>query len=550
MAVVQLPEQDCSKVHTNGIKCAHFGSAQNRAGHRFFSYVPKPQVFESAQARFIETRVYFEEYSMSLRGERLMSFNLLSMSMHPGVKAPTDYTKSVEDAQADQIELAALIEDLSNPVAEGASTDVLPPADGSVPQTSLASIKPNSKGRLPPDGTIPNSTSGTSHRVSDNTEAQSTPNSASPSSEEETTTKRKRKATPASATLSRKQAPTAPAVLQHLRSPSALSGSFVPAQTLLIVPVSDQSLQTHPSSLQAASVSESRSILGGSLITGDTPCVRTEKVSLIRKHMHSIIPQSGGYALSATMQPSILQAMLPSQLSLLTPEKLEPNKMILFYEWYYHYLENFSSYGDRYHAYCALDMKNFRACFDGTESEIARAVLQIEAEFSFGAHSRLGDGFFLFGMRKLTLTRETLETTFVDTYLRGKILDRTPFIQRRVALSKKALQGTNETLTPLIQFYHAFKYTEDAIWLAVHELVITPPISDVALEFVCEKIQHFMQHSDPLSLRLLNFFRALSIRNIFPRNSLQTLQLNPYSKNSTDASFGEDLSAIDAYSDA
>ncbi|KAM9891591.1 hypothetical protein OXX79_010617 [Metschnikowia pulcherrima] len=152
-------------------------------------------------------------------------------------------------------------------------------------------------------------------------------------------------------------------------------------------------------------------------------------------------------------------------------------------------------------------------------------------------------------MRKLTLTRETLETTFVDTYLRGNILDRTPFIQRRVALSKKALQGTNETLTPLIQFY-LFKYTEDAIWLAVHELVITPPISDVALEFVCEKIQHFMQHSDPLSLRLLDFFRALSIRNIFPRNSLQTSQSNHYSKNSTDASFGEDLSAIDAYSDA
>ncbi|KAJ8143697.1 hypothetical protein OY671_003178 [Metschnikowia pulcherrima] len=494
--------------------------------------------------------------------------------MHPGVKAPTNYTKSVEDAQADQIELAALIEDLSNPLAEGASTDVLPPADGSVPQTSLASINPNSKGRLPPDGTIPNSTSGASHRVSDNTEAQSTPNSASPSSENETTTKRKRKATPASATSSRKQAPTAPAVSSHSRSPSASSGSFVPAPTSLLVPVSDQSSQTHPSSLQAASVSESRSpqvatlpndvsgplgdvscadscsILGGSLITGDTPCVRTEKVSSIRKHMHSIIPQSGGYALSATMQPSILQAMSPSQLSLLTPEKLEPNKMILFYEWYYHYLENFSSYGDRYHAYCALDMKNFRACFDGTESEIARAVSQIEAEFSFGAHSRLGDGFFLFGMRQLTLTRETLETTFVDTYLRGNILDRTPFIQRRVALSKKALQGTNETLTRLIQFYHAFKYTEDAIWLAVHELVITPPISDVALEFVCEKIQHFMQHSDPLSLRLLDFFRALSIRNIFPRNSLQTSQSNPYSKNSTDASFGEDLSAIDAYSDA
>ncbi|KAM9925010.1 hypothetical protein OXX59_004150 [Metschnikowia pulcherrima] len=493
--------------------------------------------------------------------------------MHPGVKAPTDYMKSVEDAQADQIELAALIEDWSNPLTEGASTDVLPPADGSVPQTSLASIKPNSKGRLPPDGTIPNSTSGTSHRVSDNTEAQSTPNSASPSSENETTTKRKRKATPASATSSRKQAPTAPAVSSHSRSPSASSGSFVPAPTSLLVPVY-QSSQTHPSSHQAASVSESRSpqvatlpgdvsgplgdvscadscsILGGSLITGDTPCVRTEKVSSIRKHMHSIIPQSGGYALSATMQPSILQAMSPSQLSLLTPEKLEPNKMILFYEWYYHYLENFSSYGDRYHAYCALDMKNFRACFDGTESEIARAVSQIEAEFSFGAHSRLGDGFFLFGMRKLTLTRETLETTFVDTYLRGKILDRTPFIQRRVALSKKALQGTNETLTPLIQFYHAFKYTEDAIWLAVHELVITPPISDVALEFVCEKIQHFMQHSDPLSLRLLEFFRALSIRNIFPRNSSQTSQSNPYSKNSTDASFGEDLSAIDAYSDA
>ncbi|KAM9902112.1 hypothetical protein OXX69_008457 [Metschnikowia pulcherrima] len=486
--------------------------------------------------------------------------------MHPGVKAPTEYTKSVEDAHADQIELAALIEDLSNPIAEGASTDVLPPADGSVPQTSLASIKPNSKGRLPPDGTIPNSTSGASHHVSDNTEAQSTPNSASPSSEEETTTKRKRKATPASATSSRKQAPTAPAVSSHSRSPSASSESFVPAQTSLPDPVS--------SSLQDASVSESRSpqvaalpgdvsgplgdvscadscsILGGSLITGDTPCVRREKVSSIRKHMHSIIPQSGGYALSATMQPSILQAMSPSQLSLLTPEKLEPNKMVLFYEWYYHYLENFSSYGDRYHAYCALDMKNFRACFDGTESEIARAVSQIEAEFSFGAHSRLGDGFFLFGMRKLTLTRETLETTFVDTYLRGNILDRTPFIQRRVALSKKALQGTNETLTPLIQFYHAFKYTEDAIWLAVHELVITPPISDVALEFVCEKIQHFMQHSDPLSLRLLEFFRALSIRNIFPRNSSQTSQSNPYSKNSIDASFGEDLSAIDAYSDA
>ncbi|KAM9891592.1 hypothetical protein OXX79_010618 [Metschnikowia pulcherrima] len=280
--------------------------------------------------------------------------------MHPGVKAPTDYTKSVEDAQADQIELAALIEDLSNPLAEGASTDVLPPADG------------------------------TSHRVSDNTEAQATPNSASPSSENETTTKRKRKATPASATSSRKQAPTAPAVSSHSRSPSASSGSFVPAPTSLLVPVSDQSSQTHPSSLQAASVSESRSpqvatlpgdvsgplgdvscadscsILGGSLITGDTPCVRTEKVSSIRKHMHSIIPQSGGYALSATMQPSILQAMSPSQLSLLTPEKLEPNKMVLFYEWYYHYLENFSSYGDRYHAYCALDMKNFRACFDGT----------------------------------------------------------------------------------------------------------------------------------------------------------------------------------------
>ncbi|KAF8000469.1 hypothetical protein HF325_005398 [Metschnikowia pulcherrima] len=99
---------------------------------------------------------------------------------------------------------------------------------------------------------------------------------------------------------------------------------------------SDKDTSNHSSppqetSLQDASVSESRSpqvatlpgdvlgplgdvssadscsILGGSLITGDTPCVRTEKVSLIRKHMHSIIPQSGGYALSATMQNSILQ---------------------------------------------------------------------------------------------------------------------------------------------------------------------------------------------------------------------------------------------------
>ncbi|KAM9913599.1 hypothetical protein OXX69_001437 [Metschnikowia pulcherrima] len=148
LAYVRYPKSlKTSKFRPNAVPCAYFGPAESRAGHRFFNFDP-PQVFESDEATFHETRFYFKEYSVSPEVLQTFFGKKSPASLLPPIKYPPAAKRRTKEQRQEDMKCLQQLFALDNDVSRGddSSFESSSSVQDPVPPPDVAKINPTSRG--------------------------------------------------------------------------------------------------------------------------------------------------------------------------------------------------------------------------------------------------------------------------------------------------------------------------------------------------------------------------------------------------------------------